>query len=151
MGHDGNLAHRSQQTQVLGRNLFSFVEGESVRLVYRTMHARVFETGKTIAFPFRCDSAWLRREMQMRIARDGDVLRYDSIITRETRRQHPLPPPTPGANTLVAMCSFCKAYRFPTRSPLWKDIESLFMEPDLTEPFSITHGICEPCAALWFA
>jgi hypothetical protein len=25
------------------------------------------------------------------------------------------------------------------------------MEPDLAEPFAITHGICEPCSALWLA
>jgi hypothetical protein len=149
LGRDGNLPRPSQEAQVLGGNLFSFIEDESVRIVYRAMHARVFETGKAIAFPFRCDSAWLRREMQMRITRDGNLLRYDSSITSETRRQRPLPPPTPGATTFVAMCSFCKAHRFPTKSPLWQDIETLFLEPDLAEPFWITHGICERCAALW--
>ena len=148
LGQDGDLSHRCQESQVIGSNLFSFIEGEGVQFVFHTMHARVFQTGKTIEFPFRCDSAWLRREMQMIISRDGDLLRYDSIITRETKRQHPLPQPTPGSNALIAMCSFCKAYRFPTKSPLWKDIESLFTEPDLSEPFSITHGICEPCTGL---
>jgi hypothetical protein len=87
--------------------------------------------------------------MQMRIARDGDALLYDSIILRETKRQRPLPQPTPGASTLIAMCSFCKSYRFPIKSPLWKAIDSLFVEPDLPECFSVTHGYCEPCATAW--
>jgi hypothetical protein len=87
--------------------------------------------------------------MQMRITRDGDALRYDSIFLRETRRQRPLPQPTPAASTLIAMCSWCKAYRFPIESPLLKDIESLFLEPNLPDFFSVTHGICDRCASLW--
>jgi hypothetical protein len=87
--------------------------------------------------------------MQLSMARDGDAPRYDSVIISETRRQRPLPQPTPAANTLIAMCSFCKAYRFPIASPIWKDIESLFMEPHLPELFSVTHGMCEPCATSW--
>jgi hypothetical protein len=86
--------------------------------------------------------------MQMRISPDGDRLRYDSIIVSETRRQRPLPQPTPTADTFIAMCSFCKNYRFPIESPLWKDIESLFTEPNLPDFFSVTHGICQPCLTL---
>jgi hypothetical protein len=149
LGHDGELPDRCSEANVVGNSLFSFVENEGVRHVYRTIHARVFETGTTIEFPFRCDSAWLRREMQMSITRDEDALRYDSIIISETRRERPLPQPTPTANTLIAMCSFCKAYRFPIESPLWKDIELLFREPHLPGLFSVTHGMCQPCATLW--
>ena len=149
LGDDGEVPDRCRELKVVGNSLFSFIESDGVQHVYRTMHARIFETGRTIEFPFRCDSTSFRREMQMRISRDGDALRYDSIIISETRRPRPLPRPTPTADTLVAMCSFCKAYRFPIESPHWKDIESLFVEPNLPELFSVTHGLCEPCASLW--
>ena len=151
LGRDGDLPDQCCEAKVVGNSLFSFIENDGVRHVYRTMHARVFETGRAIAFPFRCDSPWLRRDMQMNMTRDGDALRYDSVIISETRRQRPLPQPTPSATTLIAMCSFCKAYRFPIASQIWKDIESLFMEPHLPELFSVTHGMCEPCAASWLA
>lgn len=87
LGDDGELPDRCCEAKVVGNSLFSFVENDGVRHVYRTVHARVFETGKTIEFPFRCDSAWLRREMQMIIARDGEALRYDSIKRTWTDRR----------------------------------------------------------------
>jgi len=149
LGHDGEVPEHGRKHKVVGNSLFSFIVGDGVRHVYRTMHARILETGRTIEFPFRCDSAWFRRDMQMRIGREGNSLRYDSVLISETRRPRPLPRPAPAADTLVAMCSFCKVYRFPIESPLWKDIESLFVEPNLPELFSITHSLCEHCAALW--
>jgi hypothetical protein len=147
---DDELSELARAVNVVGRDLFSFVENESVALVYQALQARVFETGKAIEFPFRCDSAWLRREMRMRMSLEGGLLRYDSTIIRETRRERPLPRAAAAADILVAMCSFCKGYRFPTESKLWKDIESLFGEPGLPELFALTHGMCEGCAAVCF-
>ena len=151
LGDDGELPDRCHQAKIIGNSIFSFVENDGVRHVYSTMNTRVFETGKTIVFRFRCDSAWLRREMQMSIAKDGDALRYDSTIISVTRRERPLPQPTTAATTLVAMCSFCKDYRFPVKSLRWNDIESLFIEPLLPDRFSVKHGICERCSKSWLA
>ena len=115
------------------------------------MNSQVLKTGRTIEFPIRCDSAWLRRDVQMRITPDGDGLRYESTVFRQTSRRNPLPQPAPDAKTFIAMCSFCKAYRFPIESRRWKDIESLFIEPNIAGSFSVTHGICESCASSWLA
>jgi hypothetical protein len=150
LGRDGELPDRSRAENVVGKNLFTFVDGGSVEWVYQTLQARVFETGKRIEFPFRCDSRWLRRDMHMRMRLDGDALRYDSTIVSETRRERPLPQAAPGAESFISVCSFCKAYRFPNESKDWKDIEGLFTEPGLPEPFAVTHGICEPCAEACF-
>jgi len=150
LGSDGELPERSLRSNVVGKNMLSFLDGESARLVYDTLQTRVFDSGKSIEFPFRCDSKWLRREMQMKISLDGDAVRYDSTIIRETRRDRALRQAAPGAEILVAMCSFCKSYRFPIETREWKDIEVLFTEPGLSELFAITHGMCENCAALCF-
>src|SRR5207237_1272840 len=133
LGQDGELPQRSTEANVVGNSLFSFIESEGVRHIYRVIHKRVLETGEAVEFPFRCDSAWLKREMQMKIARDGDELRYDSVVIKETRRERPLPQGTAGAKTLVAMCSFCKRYRFPVESKKWNDIEFLSMVPELPD------------------
>lgn len=146
---DGQLPERCSKQAVVGGSLFSFIEGEGVRWVYGTLQERVLETGRAIQFPFRCDSAWLRRDMRMTMTPSGDGIRYDSDVLRETRRKHPLPQPTAGASTIVAMCSFCKAYRFPVESKNWRDIELLFLEPGLPDVFSITHGMCDPCGSAW--
>src|SRR5262245_24654330 len=80
LSQDGEVPERCRAANVVGSRLFSFIENEGVRCVYDAMQRRIYETGNRLVFPFRCDSAWLRREMQMSIARDGDMLRYDSVI-----------------------------------------------------------------------
>jgi len=151
MGRDGEVPAHCLAAAVVGSSLFSYIQGDGVRCVYEAMHARVLETGRSLEFPYRCDSPWFRREMWMKIGREGDALRYDSLIVRETRRARPLPQPSPDARVFVVMCSFCKQYRFPVESPMWKDLESLPLEPDLLESFSVTHGICETCAISWLS
>jgi hypothetical protein len=147
--HDGRVPEDCRAGRLLGNNLLSYIENEGVRFVYRAMHAHVLNTGRALVFPYRCDSARFRREMKMRISLEGDDLRYDSIVVGETLRPKPLPESTPGTGTLIAVCSFCNAYRFPAESDWWKDLEELFAEPELPSAFSTTHGICDPCATLW--
>jgi hypothetical protein len=151
LGRDGEIPESCGESGIAGKNLFSFIESDGVRWIYKKMHARAYGTGTPVEFRYRCDSAWLRREMQMKISRDGGVLRYDSTVISETRRPRPLPWPTPGAQTLIAMCSFCKAYRFPIESRVWKDIESLFSEPNLPDVFSVSHGICGFCLERFYS
>jgi hypothetical protein len=110
----------------------------------------VRKTGAPVELTSRCDSPLLRRELRINISLDGDLLRYDSAITAETGRARPLPWPVADAEALVAMCSFCNRYRFPLDSEEWKEFEALFIEPDLPERFAVTHGICGPCAKLWY-
>ncbi len=146
---DGQAPEDCRAARVVGNNLFAYIDCEGVRFIYRAMHTLVMQTGRAILFPYRCDSLRFRREMQMAISREGNALRYDSSTLKETRRQIPLPEPVRDADTLIAVCSFCCAYRFPTQSLLWKDVDELFAEPDFPQVFSVTHGICEPCGSLW--
>ncbi len=146
---EGDVPDRCLEANVVGNSLFSFIESDGVRHVYRVIHARSLETGRTFEFPYRCDGPWIRREMQMKISRDGNVIRYDSVVLAENRRERPLPWPVPHAATLVAMCSFCKAYRFPVESPLWKDLELIFEERKIPDAFSVTHGLCPACEDLF--
>lgn len=149
LGDDGTVPDRCSQQSVLGENLSSFIEGEGVQWVYSKLHQKVLENGRTVQFHYRCDSSWLRREMRMTMRSEDGGVRYDSEVLRETRRDNPVPKTTPGAMTLVAMCSFCKDYRFPVESKKWNSMELLFLEADLPAAFSITHGVCDPCADNW--
>ncbi len=83
----------------------------------------------------------------MKLSRDGPTVRYDSVLLRETLRAREIRGATPNAPALVALCSFCQNYRFPVASKMWKEIEHLFNEADLSPEFTFTHGICDTCFA----
>ncbi len=131
--------------EIVGCNLFKFIEGAEVDHIYRSLAARVLKTGRTVNFIYRCDSREFRREMSMELSRDVTMVRYKSVLDRETRRKTPFPGDAPGSSTLVVVCSFCKNYRFPVGSKVWKELENLMMEADLPNCFSFTHGVCEDC------
>jgi hypothetical protein len=135
--------------EIVGENLFRFIQGETVRQVYRQLMERVLITGRTIRFPYRCDSGPLRREMEMILSRDGATVRYESLLIREVARPRPVPDASPGAHDRVSMCSFCKQYRFPAEQGLWKNLDLIFTETGLPEQFDITHGICDSCSVMW--
>lgn len=145
LGQDGAISERCAKMNVLGSSLFSFIDNAGVKHVYRTLQKRVSESGQAIEFPYRCDSPRLKREMQMTITRDRDIVRYDSKLLKEERRSWPLPRTEPGTGALIAMCSFCQAYRFPVESKSWKDLDQIFQELHLPPVFSVSHSFCPAC------
>jgi hypothetical protein len=144
---DGVFAEPFHSCAVVGRNLFQFIDGSEVRHLYQTLGERVLKTGRTIAFPYRCDSPVIRREMTMRMSRDSMLIRYDSAVVRETPKELEIPKQTTAAVTLVAICSFCQKFRFPVTSRAWRDLENLPTEAGLPSEFKFTHGICDECYA----
>ncbi len=130
---------------IVGCNLFTFIAGEEVIHIYRSLTARVLKTGRAITFKYRCDCREVRRDMSMELSRDATMIRYESVLVCERPRKRQIPKDEIGASIFVAVCSVCKNYRFPTSSKVWKDLEDLMMEKDLPDHFSFTHGICEDC------
>ena len=130
---------------IVGRNLFQFISGLEVSHLYRKLASRVASTGCTISFDYRCDGPHVRRDMQMQLSRDAELIRYESTTVRETVREKDLPSETPGAEVFVAICSFCNDYRFPVKSKVWQQLEELLKEIDLPTEFRFTHGVCEKC------
>jgi hypothetical protein len=131
--------------RIVGLNLFQFISGLDVSHLYQALAARVLQTGKTINFFYRCDGSRIRREMSMQLSRDGKLVRYESAVLRETWREREIPWETPQAAAFVAMCSFCKNYRYPLNAEAWKELENLLMENDLPGEFRFTHSICDKC------
>lgn len=130
---------------IVGRNLFQYIEGMDVSHLYQSLTTRVLNSGRPVSFAYRCDSPRVRREMTMRLSKDAGMVRYDSAVVRETWRDGEIPAGTAGAHAFVAMCSFCKKYRFPIATARWKELECLLNERDLPDKFRFTHGICEEC------
>jgi len=129
---------------VIGRPLTDFLSGAETKHIYRSMHAYVRESGKKIAFDYRCDGGRRRREMRMEIEADGETIRYSSQILRETE----ISPPaaidyTAKSGVFVMMCSWCKSFEFPVRSGCWRSLELIYSF--VSDSFQLTHGICPAC------
>ena len=142
---DGAFAAPFTSNKIVGSDLFEFIEGIEVRYIYRALAASVLESGQTITFDYRCDSRAIRRDMRMQLSRDAGMVRYESVLIRETPHEDEIPLDQPGADVFVAICSFCKDYRFPINSKFWKRLEDLMGETELPSHFSFSHGICEEC------
>ena len=132
----------------LGRHLFDYIQDATTVHLYRALFQRVRTTGKPIELPFRCDSAGLRRFLEMEICPGGS-----SGLVLQTRvlRLEPRAPSAlldracPRSGDMVRMCSWCKAVE--TRSG-WCEVEQAVVALRLFEHEllpTVTHGICPPC------
>src|SRR3954471_1892229 len=90
---------------VKGVPLFDFIAGAGIRQVYRELLARVRD-GQRVAFPFRCDSDDMVREMSMIICPlDHGRVRFESFFLRSNPR---LVQPGVGLPSRIRVCSWCK-------------------------------------------
>ena len=133
---------------VVGRPIWDFLDGLTPREVYRDLFARVRQ-GKTVHFPFRCDSPTCARHMVMRMTPlDNRGVRFETSMIRAiplmgVRGTEPI-------DSLVRVCSWCKRVALPPTSE-WLDPEvavARYRLLDRDEPVRLTHGICEPCIAM---
>lgn len=142
---DPLFASPFNRTDIVGRNLFSFIEGMEVRHLYAMFHERVLKDDRHITFDYRCDSPDIRRDMRMSLSRDGNLVRYESVVLSETTRAVPIPHPSAGAQVFVAVCSICKKYQYPQGCDAWKELDLILCEPELPEHFNFSHGLCPEC------
>lgn len=142
---DATFANPFRAGELVGRNLFSFIAGSEVRHLYALLQKRVLEESTPISFDYRCDSLEVRREMRMSMAADGDHVRYESAVLRETLRKKAIRPPTAGAESIVVICSMCNQFRFPEASSDWKELDELPGEVELPERFRFSHALCSSC------
>ena len=142
---DAAFAAPYASNDIVGRNLFRFIDGMEVRQLYQALSKKVLRTGAPITFSYRCDGPGVRREMSMRLSLDDEMLRYESALLREIPRERALPIAAPVSEVFVAICSFCQDYRFPASSSLWKELDRLLLERDLPDQFRFTHSVCEKC------
>ena len=142
---DQVFASLSPWTGIIGCNLFSFIEGIEVRRIYRMFHERILREDCKISFDYRCDGPAVRRDMSMSLSRENNLVRYESTVLKETQRTVPIPMPSRAAPLIIAVCSNCKKYQYPSNSQHWKEIDLILSEPALPEQFNFTHTFCDIC------
>ncbi len=136
-----------------GRALTSFVSGTEMQSLTAMLLKRARAAG-AVEVPFRCDAPGERRFLSMSLRRDAD----DGVAIETTLlRREPRPPVAlwddrlPRRDDLLVVCSWCKRTRLDVR---WVEVEEavealgLFDAPSLPQ---VSHGICPPCRARFFA
>lgn len=142
---DPLFANSLSSPNIVGRNLFEFIEGLEVQHLYAIFHEKVLKDRRHIVFDYRCDGPSVRREMRMSLTPEGELVRYESIVLQETPRVKDIPAVSPSAEVFVPICSICKRYRYPSGSNEWKELDLMPAEPELPSRFHFTHGLCPNC------
>ncbi|MCW5729459.1 MAG: hypothetical protein KIT20_01780 [Alphaproteobacteria bacterium] len=159
--NDNDGAALADPASVVGRDLFSMIDGEDVRQRYDGMLRRLL-AGETspLRFTYRCDSAVTRRLMLMsmsavfRRGRPAGAL-FQSLTLDQTTR--PALPLFGAVNVLdalqaqrswpiVRVCSFCARVLAPDGQD-WIDAEDYYRAGGSSMRIRVSHGICPACVA----
>jgi hypothetical protein len=150
---------------VRGRCVYDSIQGEPVKAIYRRLNDMVWSRRRPkLSFYFRCDTPGLERLMRMSlglILRDGEPggVLYQSVPVHEVPRL-PLPlfdnlfvpraPRSEQGRQVVVLCAFCLNIGWPPAAGAapqeWIDAADYYRRGGLSD-VTISHGVCEPCAA----
>lgn len=139
-----------QETLVVGRSLWDFVDDPTTRQLFAAMLVRARAGAPPLGFGFRCDTPAERRLMRMVIAgQPGARVSFEvTLIAVQPRPPVALLEAGTPRRGLVRMCGWCK--RIPTPAGEWLEIEDAMQVLDLLDapPLpALTHGICPHCHA----
>jgi len=146
-----NDADHLRADKVLGTSLWDYISDLETIFLYKTILGRATEEGRTLRFPFRCDSPDVIRHMEMRVSRLPDAsYEFVSLSLREETRTslQLLCPSIQRSDELIRMCSWCK--KIDLSDNRWVEVEEavrllgLFTVQPLPQ---ITHGACPECYA----
>jgi hypothetical protein len=131
---------------VVGAPVESFIENSDIITVYRALLTRARGLGEPIRFPFRADSARLKRHMLMEIKalRDGGFEFRTEMLSEEPKKASEWALP-PEEDEILRMCSFCGRARWDLE---WHEIDEVIRLADLfgeRKYWKISHGSCPDC------
>lgn len=155
---ENGAAEALADDQVIGRELWDFVVGRELRLLYMGLFERIRRTGDGASVAFRCDSPGEERHMRLEIEPAGGNaatggLRLTSRTLRRVRRPPILlldPKRSRSGRSVrppLTICSLCKAIKRGTVEwlPLPVAVEELgLMEAQERLP-ELSHGVCPSC------
>ncbi|MFO8061522.1 MAG: hypothetical protein R6U31_01190 [bacterium] len=136
-------------------NIWQYISGKAVRHIYRGLFKEIRENRREVEFPFRCDSPYEKRFMQMKmIPLSAGKIGFISQLIRTERYEtynRLLDTHLMRDSKYISMCSWCKSIEVSIgKKKEWVDIEKgieyyrLFAEKRMP---AISHGICPDCAS----
>ncbi len=143
-----NDAPELTRHRVVGRGLWDFIADHTTRLLYDRMIVQA-KHGRDVRFGFRCDAPEWRRDLEMIVAQDEGLVRFETHLVRETMRDpqfvRPRDPSRP--DELLRACSWCNRIEHEGE---WLEIEAAVAVSRVFDQHTLphlTHGICPDCVA----
>lgn len=144
-----NKGESLTRENVLGKSLFTFVNGREVRSIYKSLFSKVRRQGSTLSFAFQCDSPTCRRRMRIHIdpMPDQGLTVRTELIEEIPREEVPLlDPGLPRTEEQIQICCICSDVR--SKEGLWVPIEKESDRRKLLESSALpqlSHGYCPRC------
>lgn len=147
--------------KLLGRSIFEFIAGDTVKDAFRHVLERAAATGREVLLPCRCDGPEIVRDMRLTISALRRSHGIDGFLFQSIQlTEHARPPlalydfrALQGAQRpLLAMCSLCQRVWFDRGdgAPVWLDAETYYAHGG-SSWVRISHTICPDCFSRWVA
>lgn len=146
-GHNGGK--HLDRDSIIGKSLWTFVEGDDLRQVYGLIFKTVRSRHESAVFRFRCDSPVCRRYFLLTISPlQEEALILSTHLLREAPRPPVLflDPEVQRGEQFLTICSWCLKARLSTQG--WLELEDAIQRLDLLggrEIPRVTHGLCLDC------
>ncbi|MEC9491345.1 hypothetical protein [Flexistipes sp.] len=133
---------------VYGMHIFDCICDPETRFLYQTIIETVRNSGKSVKFPFRCDSPAERRFLEMEISplNYGEILFKSYTLKTEKRCKVNILAKNKEGSELITVCSMCKKIK--TDKNTWSEVEDALKKLELflkTKLPQLTHGLCPSC------
>jgi hypothetical protein len=137
---------------VRGRMIWDYINGDDSRRIYNILFKRIRHEKQTITFPYRCDSADIRRfmSMEMRLGENNSIEFKSSVLKIEQRAPVSLLDiASSRTEDIIIICSWCKDIWVYDIG--WINIEEgvrrLGIFDSIAQP-RLTHSVCANCQKL---
>jgi hypothetical protein len=137
---------------VRGKMIWDYINGGDSRQIYNTLFKRIRREKQTIKFPYRCDSADIRRfmTMEMRPGENNSIAFKSSVMKIEKRTPISLLDiASSRTEDIIIICSWCKDIWVYDIG--WINIEEgvrrLGIFDSIAQP-RLTHSVCVNCQKL---
>ena len=143
-----NAAPELTEEKVLGRSIWSFIEGDETRELYERLFASVREDGRERRVPFRCDSPTVYRFMELRLSpADRSGIDLCGVLLREQVRVYC---PFLDSELKRAMYSFlfCGVCNRVFAYGAWMELDDAIRRLDAfetNEPPALERSVCDDC------
>ena len=130
---------------VVGRNLRTFIRGDATRMLLDTLVLQARSWNKQIDRLYRCDSAEVKRHMNMRIEPDGKRLRFTHQVV-STELMSPAVrftyDPSSSSINKIMRCSMCNRVQVGRG---WMEADSACTGGEIRTPQLVIYTVCSSC------
>ncbi|MEL7002320.1 MAG: hypothetical protein AAFN93_06245 [Bacteroidota bacterium] len=139
---DNEGGARSFSEDILGKNLFSFISGDTTKMFIETIIVRSRQLQSPLNIDYRCDSPDMKRYMTMKLTlEDDETLRIDNILQREESMSGSVHFSADDCNSQIIRCSLCQ--KVLTEND-WIEPELLIRE-NTAKTVLVNYSVCEDC------